>query len=106
MNKLIPDNSGRIFLFEKIDDSLPYTASLSLSEEQLNPVYRILEVNGIDYDIETDPDSYVCNSVLWAGIDATRDAETQFLFFHLPWDILIDEAKRDNLVKAIGLLTE
>lgn len=103
MSSDIPDNSNRIFKEKKIDENFP--EKVVLDENRLNFALSRWDSNRIKYKIENDAGTYVCNSLLFAGIDEARKNEkTSFYFFHVPYDIYQDKEKLDNLEDAINSL--
>lgn len=68
---------------------------------------------GIKYrmNINTNPNHYAgsgtseCNFLAFQGIMATINSRTKFYFFHVPLDISTNPAKKDNIIRAIGALT-
>jgi pyrrolidone-carboxylate peptidase len=103
MSSDIPDNSKRIFKDKKIDEKLP--EKIILDSGHLNFIRDRWDSNGIKYKIEKDADTYVCNSLLFAGIDEARKNEkVLFYFFHVPHDIYENKEKLRNLEDAIKSL--
>lgn len=98
-----PDNSGRIHENVKINDKLPET--LLINRQQFKSFTKKAKEAKIDYFIEFNSDTFVCNSLSFAGIAETkRNDKTLFYFFHVPQDIYSNPRQLENLEKLIQML--
>ena len=103
MSSDFPDNSGRIHKDVKINDKLPDI--LSIDEKQRRYFRKMARQAGINYYEQDDADSFVCNSLSFAGISETKgNTKTSFYFFHVPADIYSNKQQLRNLEKIIRML--
>lgn len=94
-----PDNSGKCYLFKKIDSSFP--KKIYLPEKNVQRLISIFEKENINFKIDSIPGTYVCNSLLFRGINLSKEKNVKFYFFHVPYDIFEDKNKLNNLERAI-----
>jgi pyrrolidone-carboxylate peptidase len=95
-----PDNSGKIYLYTKIDSAFP--EEIYLSEKDTKELISNFNKENIDFSADsTEGTTYVCNSLLFKGINLSKKKGFQFYFFHVPYDILKDKNKLDNLERAV-----
>jgi pyrrolidone-carboxylate peptidase len=99
-----PDYSGNIHNKDTINKSLP--SRLSISNEDINNLAVNFDKNNIKYKLDSIPGTYVCNSLLFRGINLSKEKGVKFYFFHVPYDIIINKDKFNNLEKAIEVICE
>jgi len=98
-----PDNSGKIYHFEKIDSTFP--EKIYLSEENIKKLISNFERENVKFNIDSVASTYVCNSLLFEGINLSKEKGVEFYFFHIPYDIIKDKNKLNNLEKAVESIT-
>ena len=85
-----------------IDSNLPNI--LPLPQNNLSELVSKFAHAGIRYNLSDDTGTYVCNVLLFRGLEATSDSSTRIYFFHVPRDIYSNKDKRHNLEMAIEAL--
>jgi pyrrolidone-carboxylate peptidase len=104
MSDSIADNSGKVYLSKIIDSGFP--KEICLEEENLYKVISKLESENVMFLVDTSGSSYVCNRLLFKGIDLSTEKGVEFYFIHVPEDILTNKDKLKNLKKAINIICE
>jgi len=105
MSASIPDASGDVYHEKKINPLLPDRNTIP--QYDLTFIQTRFQQSNVNYEIERDAGTYVCNSLLFNGISLTENnPETKFYFFHLPSDIYSNKDKLKNLERGLEALIE
>lgn len=99
MSALMPDDSGKMYLCAVIDSTCP--AKMHIPEDNTKKLISYFKKENIKFNIDTTTTAFVCNSLLFSGINLSREQGVEFYFFHVPEDILKNESKLNNLERAV-----
>ena len=90
MNGAIPDNAGRLAVFEPIDENGPDGIRTTLPAAA---VVKRLKERGIPAAVSFTAGTYICNSVMYAALRAAKPVGIPAGFIHLPLSDEIADAE-------------